>query len=89
MGQMEGKVIIVTGSASGLGRAISIYAGKLSAIVVATDINLEGAQETKRQIDASGGISEVLQTDVTIMVNANGQWGQVLNYKFPFYFPSS
>jgi NAD(P)-dependent dehydrogenase (short-subunit alcohol dehydrogenase family) len=65
MGQMEGKVIIVTGSASGLGRAISIYAGKLSAIVVATDINLEGAQETKRQVDVSGGIGEALQTDVT------------------------
>lgn len=62
---MEGKVIIVTGAASGLGRAISVYAGKRSAIVVTTDINLEGARETARQVDVAGGTGEALQTDVT------------------------
>jgi NAD(P)-dependent dehydrogenase (short-subunit alcohol dehydrogenase family) len=62
---MEGAVVVVTGAASGLGRAISLYAGRRSALVVATDINLEGARETVRQVEAVGGTGEALQMDVT------------------------
>ena len=42
----EGKVVIVTGSARGIGRAIARAFCENGAQVVAVDLNLEGAQET-------------------------------------------
>jgi NAD(P)-dependent dehydrogenase (short-subunit alcohol dehydrogenase family) len=62
---MHEKVVVVTGAASGLGKAISLYAGKRAAMVVAADINLEGAHETALEVAAAGGSSEAVQVDVT------------------------
>ena len=42
----EGKVVIVTGCARGIGRAIARAFGENGATVVAVDRNLAGAQET-------------------------------------------
>lgn len=42
----DGKVVIVTGCARGIGRAIARAFGENGAKVVATDLNLEGAKET-------------------------------------------
>jgi 3-oxoacyl-[acyl-carrier protein] reductase len=43
---LEGRVIIVTGAAQGIGRGVSIKAASLGARVVLLDINGDGAQET-------------------------------------------
>ncbi len=43
---LEGKTILVTGAASGIGRATSVECAKLGANVVLTDINAEGLEET-------------------------------------------
>lgn len=49
----------------GNGRATAILLARHGAKVALLDYNLEWAQETKRMIDAEGGISEAIQTDVT------------------------
>lgn len=49
----EGKVVIVTGSARGIGRAIARAFCENGASVVAVDLNLEGAQETVAGFDGS------------------------------------
>lgn len=49
----------------GNGRATAILLARQGANVALVDFNAEWAAETKRMIDAEGGISEVIETDVT------------------------
>ncbi|MGC9997506.1 MAG: glucose 1-dehydrogenase [Terriglobia bacterium] len=63
--KLEGRVSIITGSASGIGRAGALEFGKEGALVVAADINLEGAQETAIQIKSAGGAALAVKTDVS------------------------
>lgn len=49
----EGKVVIVTGCARGIGRAIARAFGENGATVVAVDLNLAGAQETIAPFEGS------------------------------------
>lgn len=49
----------------GNGRAAAILLARHGAKVALLDFNVEWANETKRMIDEEGGISEVIQTDVT------------------------
>ena len=49
----------------GNGRAASIVLARQGAKVALVDHNVEWAKETKRMIDEEGGISEVIEADVT------------------------
>jgi NAD(P)-dependent dehydrogenase (short-subunit alcohol dehydrogenase family) len=50
----------------GNGRAAAILLARHGAKVALVDFNVEWAQDTKRMIDEEGGISEVIQADVTV-----------------------
>jgi 3-oxoacyl-[acyl-carrier protein] reductase len=60
-----GKTIIITGAASGIGRAAALIFAREGANVVCTDINADGAKETAGQIAARCGKALALRTDVT------------------------
>jgi len=62
---MEGKVALVTGSGSGIGRATALVFAREGAKVVITDINVEGGQETVDMIKKDGGGAIFFQADVT------------------------
>lgn len=63
--KMEGKVALVTGAASGIGRvAAQLFAREGARVVVTTDANLAGAQETVRLIQTAGGEASFIQCDV-------------------------
>jgi NAD(P)-dependent dehydrogenase (short-subunit alcohol dehydrogenase family) len=65
MGQLDELVAIVTGAASGIGRATaSLFASEGASVVVA-DINEDGGQETVRLIEESAGKATFIKTDVT------------------------
>ena len=49
----------------GNGRAAAILLARHGAKVALVDFNVDWAKETKRMIDEEGGISEVVQADVT------------------------
>jgi NAD(P)-dependent dehydrogenase (short-subunit alcohol dehydrogenase family) len=65
MGHFAGKVALVTGAASGIGRALCQELGPRGAVVWATDINQEGAEQVAVDIVADGGQARAAYLDVT------------------------
>jgi sorbitol-6-phosphate 2-dehydrogenase len=64
---LAGKVALVTGAGSGLGRGISLGLARKGVHVVLADIDLEGSRETARRMreQESGGRGYPVQADVT------------------------
>lgn len=52
MGQLAGKVAIVTGGGRGIGRGIALVLAKDGADVLIADIDLENAERTAKEIEA-------------------------------------
>jgi NAD(P)-dependent dehydrogenase (short-subunit alcohol dehydrogenase family) len=62
---LKGKRVIVTGAAGGLGRTFAVAFADAGARIVATDVNISGADETARMIADSGGEAHACRVDVT------------------------
>ncbi|MEZ4282624.1 MAG: SDR family NAD(P)-dependent oxidoreductase [Myxococcota bacterium] len=65
-GRVAGKVAIVTGSASGIGRATAETLAREGASVALVDLDLEGAENVAAGIRASGGDAFAIRADVSI-----------------------
>src|SRR6266404_9954912 len=69
--RLKGKVAIVTGAGSraegiGNGRATAIILARHGARVTLVDNVAQWADETKRLIDAEGGVSQIVEGDVSV-----------------------
>ncbi len=62
---MKGKVALITGSASGIGKSIAILFAKEGSKVVVSDINEDEGQKTVSEIKDSGGEAIFLKRDVS------------------------
>ena len=65
MGQVSGKVALVTGGASGIGRACALTLACEGASVTITDLNEAGAAAVAAEIEAAGGKAISLAQDTT------------------------
>jgi len=63
---MQGRVALVTGGASGIGRVTAqVYAREGAKVIVSTDANINGAEETVRLIKGAGGEATFVKCDVS------------------------
>src|SRR5207253_3521817 len=64
-GRVAGKVALVTGGASGIGRATALMFAREGAKLIIADMNEEGGQQTVHMITENGGEAIFVKTDVT------------------------
>ncbi|GIO12734.1 3-ketoacyl-ACP reductase [Cohnella xylanilytica] len=69
--RLNGKVAVVTGAASGMGKAIAELYAKEGAKVVVSDLNEEGAKAVAEGIRASGGQAVAIKTNVAELGDIN------------------
>jgi len=70
-GLLRDKVALITGSASGQGRAAALLFGAQGARVVVTDINDEGAAETVRMLEEQDSEGVVVHADVSVRADVD------------------
>ncbi len=64
VGQFDGKVVVVTGGGSGIGRCCAVAFAQHGARVVVADVAVDGGEETARQIVTDGGEALFVRADV-------------------------
>ena len=63
--KLEGKVALITGAGSGMGRATSYLFAREGAKIAAVDLNEESAAETAHEIERAGGKAIAIGADVS------------------------
>ena len=65
-GMVEGKVALVTGGGSGIGRATALKLAQEGAKVMIADYVQEGGERTLQMVKDSGGSGSFILTDVSV-----------------------
>lgn len=81
MGRVDGKVVIVTGGAVGMGKSHSVLLAKEGAKVVVADINEKAGQQTVAEIEKEGGSA----TFVALDVSKEDQWKSAVSLVMKHY----
>jgi NAD(P)-dependent dehydrogenase (short-subunit alcohol dehydrogenase family) len=66
-----GKTVIITGAASGIGRATALIFAREGANVVCADVNEAGARDTAAAVNGKGSQALAVKTDVTSRAQVN------------------
>lgn len=82
--KLAGKVALVTGAAQGIGKAVSLLLARNGADIVVSDINLEKAEETAKEVQTLGRKALAVKVDVAKLDDVEkmveailGQFGKV------------
>lgn len=65
MHALTGKVVLITGASSGIGRAVALRVGECGARVALAARSVGALEEAAREVEARGGEAAVVPTDVT------------------------
>jgi NAD(P)-dependent dehydrogenase (short-subunit alcohol dehydrogenase family) len=65
IGKLDGKIALITGGGSGIGRATALIFAREGAKVVICDINVAGGNETVRLVEKNHGECTFIKADVT------------------------
>jgi NAD(P)-dependent dehydrogenase (short-subunit alcohol dehydrogenase family) len=76
---MTGKVVVITGGASGIGRAAALAFAREGARVVIGDVNVSGAESVVATIKNTGGEASCLLVDVTEAADIQNMIGHAVS----------
>jgi NAD(P)-dependent dehydrogenase (short-subunit alcohol dehydrogenase family) len=65
MRELRGKVAVVTGAASGIGRALCELLAEKGCLLALVDVNASGLEETARSLRERGGLAQTFLADVS------------------------
>jgi NAD(P)-dependent dehydrogenase (short-subunit alcohol dehydrogenase family) len=71
-GRLEGKVALITGAGSGIGRESALLFAQQGAAVVAADVDIAAAQDTLSAIQRAGGRATAVHADVSRSADCGG-----------------
>lgn len=84
MYKLDGKKVVITGAASGLGRSLALAMARKGCRIGVVDINVESAQETLEIVERAGGSGEIYELDVRVAIDVEAMadhffksWGGV------------
>lgn len=77
--KLSGQVALVTGAASGIGRAVAVLFAREGASVMTADANADGGMETAEQIRLAGGRASFVELDVSHALQVSGAVDRTLN----------
>jgi NAD(P)-dependent dehydrogenase (short-subunit alcohol dehydrogenase family) len=82
--RFEGKVVVITGGAGGIGRAAAVRFASEGARVVAVDVSASGLKDTVAAVERAGGVALAVEADVTraadvqrYVATATEHWGGI------------
>jgi NAD(P)-dependent dehydrogenase (short-subunit alcohol dehydrogenase family) len=77
---VRGKVVLITGASSGIGKATAVKAADAGATVLLVARSLEKLEETKQEIEAGGGIAHIHRCDLADIEDIERMAEEVLAY---------
>jgi NAD(P)-dependent dehydrogenase (short-subunit alcohol dehydrogenase family) len=79
-GAVRGKVILITGASSGIGKATAVKVADAGATVLLVARSLDKLEETKEEIVAGGGTAHIHQCDLSDIEDIERMAEEVLTY---------
>ena len=76
--KLAGKVALVTGAAQGIGKAVALLLARNGAEIIVSDINLEKAEETAKEVQALGRKALAIKVDVAKLDDVEKMVGAIL-----------
>src|SRR3990172_7387287 len=76
---LKDKVALVTGAAQGIGKAIALKLANNGAEMIISDVNLDKAQETSKDIEKLGRRAVALKANVASLHEAETMMGEAVN----------
>ena len=62
---LAGRSILITGGASGIGRAVALRSAEAGAAVTVTDVNVEAGTQVAAEVVSNGGQAQFVRLDVS------------------------
>ena len=79
MGLLSGKIAVITGGISGLGRASALRYAQEGASVIVADINADRGANAAQEMSAGGAEVEFIQVDVTLQSSQQALFDEVVS----------
>jgi len=77
---VRGKVVLITGASSGIGKAAAVKVADAGATVLLVARSVEKLEETKHEIESAGGIAHVHRCDMSDIEDIERMADEVLAY---------